>query len=109
MFALSCLTARRLGGLRPAIASVFVRNLNVHEHVSMDLLKAYGIKVPQCHVANAPDEASHIFGRVLNNRKYVHVCVYGFRLTTHVSLCSPVMSKSHVLGLVGLFERSAWN
>ena len=53
----------------------------------MDLLKEYGIKVPQCHVANAPDEASHIFRSVLNNRKYmsVWVCVcVKVRQTTHV-------------------------
>ena len=70
MFALSTVSARRLlRHCRPVITNIFVRNLNVHEYISMGLLKDNGIHVPECHVANAPDEAAHIFRNILNKRK----------------------------------------
>ena len=61
------MSARRL--LRPAITSIAVRNLNVHEYISMGLLKENGVKAPECHVANTPDEAAQIFRSVLNKRE----------------------------------------
>eukprot|EP00977_Amphora_coffeiformis_P010266 scaffold2383_cov161-Amphora_coffeaeformis.AAC.22 len=64
MFAiLSSLSTRQL---RPVL--VAVRNLNVHEYISMDLLKEYGVSVPEYHVANSPDEASDIFRNVFNEQ-----------------------------------------
>ena len=43
-----------------------VRNLNVHEYVSMELLEHYGVKVPKAFVASSPEEAEHIFLNSLN-------------------------------------------
>lgn len=37
------------------------RNLNVHEYISMDLMKQYGVPVPRCHVASTPDEAEEVY------------------------------------------------
>lgn len=39
-----------LGGLQR-------RHLNVHEYVSMSLMKEYGVPVPRSAVATTPDEA----------------------------------------------------
>jgi hypothetical protein len=38
-----------------------VRNLNVHEYISMELMQTHGIKTPECHVATTPNEAEHIY------------------------------------------------
>lgn len=43
-----------------------VRNLNVHEYVSMELLEHYGVKVPKAFVASTPEEAENIFLHNLN-------------------------------------------
>lgn len=48
----------------PAVGSV--RNLNVHEYISMELMKAHGIQTPECYVASTPDEAENIFQNSLN-------------------------------------------
>jgi ATP-grasp domain len=46
-----------------------VRNLNVHEYVSMELLEHYGVKVPKAFVASTPEEAENIFMHNLNKGK----------------------------------------
>jgi succinyl-CoA synthetase beta subunit len=46
-----------------------VRNLNVHEHISLELMQRYGIKTPDFRVARTPDEAEDIFLNSLNKRK----------------------------------------
>lgn len=46
-----------------------VRNLNVHEYASMEIMKTHGIKTPECHVADSPDEAEHLFTNSLNKRE----------------------------------------
>jgi hypothetical protein len=51
----------------PAVGAV--RNLNVHEYVSMELLEHYGVKVPKAFVASSPEEAEHIFLNSLNKGK----------------------------------------
>lgn len=43
-----------------------VRNLNVHEYVSMELLEHYGVTVPKAYVASTPDEAENLFLHSLN-------------------------------------------
>lgn len=45
-----------------------VRNLNVHEYVSMELLEHYGVTVPKAYVASTPDEAENLFLHSLNKR-----------------------------------------
>ena len=48
-----------------------VRYLNVHEYIAMELMKTYGVRTPECHVASTPEEAQHLFSNSLNKRKYV--------------------------------------
>lgn len=43
----------------PALGAV--RNLNVHEYVSMDLMNSYQIGTPESYVAETPEEAEHIY------------------------------------------------
>jgi hypothetical protein len=58
-----------------------VRNLNVHEYVSMELLEHYGVKVPKAFVASTPEEAENIFLHNLNKGKtllknYYYCCYF---------------------------------
>ena len=46
-----------------------IRCLNVHEYISMEIMKNHGIPTPECFVAKTPEEAEHIFSRSLNRRK----------------------------------------
>uniref|UniRef100_A0A6T6HZE5 Succinate--CoA ligase [ADP-forming] subunit beta, mitochondrial n=1 Tax=Craspedostauros australis TaxID=1486917 RepID=A0A6T6HZE5_9STRA len=48
----------------PAVGAI--RNLNVHEYLSMELMNAHQIATPAGHVASTPDEAEHIFQNILN-------------------------------------------
>jgi hypothetical protein len=43
-----------------------VRNLNLHEYLSMDLMKQHGISTPAGYVASSPEEAENIFLHKLN-------------------------------------------
>ena len=36
------------------------RSLNIHEYVSMDLMKKFGIPVPKCAVAFSVEEAKQV-------------------------------------------------
>jgi len=59
----SSLTSR----IAPAARAVgAVRCLNVHEYISMDLMKTYGIATPASHVANNPEEAENLYMHTLN-------------------------------------------
>lgn len=65
--------ASRLAFRRTAAPAVgAVRNLNVHEYISMEIMKNHGIKTPDCYVASTPEEAEHIYNNSLNRRKYEH-------------------------------------
>ncbi|KAL3914243.1 MAG: hypothetical protein SGILL_006180 [Bacillariaceae sp.] len=44
-----------------------VRNLNLHEYLSMDLMKQHGISTPAGYVASSDEEAENIFLHKLNN------------------------------------------
>ena len=58
---------------RTAVTAVgAVRNLNVHEYISMELMQTHGIKTPDCHVATTPDEAEHIYNSRFASSKYEH-------------------------------------
>lgn len=51
--------------LRTAGPSVgAVRDLNVHEHVSMELMNSYNIRTPESYVATSPEEAEDIFNNM---------------------------------------------
>lgn len=55
---------------RTALPSVgAVRNLNVHEYISMDLMKQHEIGAPAGYVASSPEEAENIYLNKLNKRK----------------------------------------
>jgi len=54
-------SCRRRGGA--------VRCLNVHEYISMELMKTYGVRTPECYVASTADEAQHLFSNSLNKRE----------------------------------------
>mmetsp|Transcript_36976 Transcript_36976/g.66524 ORF Transcript_36976/g.66524 Transcript_36976/m.66524 type:complete len:451 (+) Transcript_36976:78-1430(+) len=43
-----------------------VRNLNVHEYISMEIMNQHGIATPKGFVANTPEEAEHIFNTQMN-------------------------------------------
>jgi len=43
-----------------------VRMLNVHEYISMDIMKGFGINVPTGQVASTVDEAEHVYKNVLH-------------------------------------------
>ena len=45
-----------------------VRYLNVHEYLSMSLLKENGINVPNGYIASTPEEAEDIFLNKLNKK-----------------------------------------
>jgi hypothetical protein len=47
-----------------------VRNLNLHEYLSMDLMKQHGIATPAGYVANTPEEAENIYLHKLNKSEY---------------------------------------
>jgi succinyl-CoA synthetase beta subunit len=46
-----------------------LRYLNVHEYISMEIMKSHGIQVPESHVASTPEEAVHIYTNILNKRE----------------------------------------
>jgi succinyl-CoA synthetase beta subunit len=48
----------------PAVGAV--RNLNLHEYNSMELMKSHGIGIPAGYVASSPEEAENIFLNKLN-------------------------------------------
>jgi hypothetical protein len=47
-----------------------VRDLNVHEHTSMELMAAHGLAVPAGQVAITPEEAENIYANILNTREF---------------------------------------
>ncbi len=53
-----------------APAAGAVRNLNVHEYVSMEILEHYGVKVPRSFVASSPEEAEYAFLHNINKCKW---------------------------------------
>jgi succinyl-CoA synthetase beta subunit len=50
----------RLGGCR---------NLNVHEYVSMDVMKSSGITTPKCGVAHSVEEAEQVYNEIIGAGK----------------------------------------
>jgi len=43
-----------------------IRMLNVHEYISMDIMKSFDINVPRGQVASTVDEAEHVYNNLLN-------------------------------------------
>jgi succinyl-CoA synthetase beta subunit len=71
----SSVVARRAGTVGSTSSTArsggAVRFLNVHEYVSMDIMKSHGVKVPECFVATTPEEAKNIFQNKINKRTYI--------------------------------------
>lgn len=64
---------------RTAVPSVgAVRNLNLHEYLSMDLMKQHGIATPAGYVANTPEEAENIFLHKLNKGEEYNALLWAF-------------------------------
>jgi len=56
------LSSLRTVARRTAVPTVgAVRNLNVHEYISMELMNAHDIATPHGYVASTPEEAEHIY------------------------------------------------
>lgn len=47
-----------------------VRNLNVHEYISMDIMKEHGIAIPEGYVASTPEEAENQYLKGLQHSKF---------------------------------------
>jgi len=63
-------TTARQSSRIPVTASALlgsVRNLNVHEHVSMELMNEHGIATPKGYVAFTPEESEDIYMNKMNN------------------------------------------
>lgn len=52
-----------------------VRNLNVHEHISMELFNSHGINTPKGAVAFTPEEAEEAYKK-MGNRAYHFIKKY---------------------------------
>jgi succinyl-CoA synthetase beta subunit len=52
---------------RKALGAASSRNLNIHEHMSVDLLREYGIKVPEGRVAHSAAEAKELAAQLPTN------------------------------------------
>lgn len=64
-------TARVINGRVPVGAIGAVRNLNVHEHISMELFNAHGIATPEGAVAFSPEEAEEAYKNMGNPNELV--------------------------------------
>ena len=55
-----------------------VRNLNVHEHISMELFNQHGIATPAGAVAFSPDEAKDAYVKMGSRKfwKYIFIFIY---------------------------------
>jgi hypothetical protein len=61
----------------PAVGAV--RNINIHEYQSMELMKSFDIGIPGGHVASTPEEAENIYLNILNKRE---LCFVIYKLLT---------------------------
>ena len=65
------LSSLRTVARRTAVPTVgAVRNLNVHEYISMELMNAHDIATPHGYVASTPEEAEHIYNTMFCKREY---------------------------------------
>lgn len=59
---------RRLFGPACTTTVGAIRHLNVHEYISMEIMRYHDIETPECGVASTPQEAENIFLHKLNKR-----------------------------------------
>jgi succinyl-CoA synthetase beta subunit len=80
---------RRTTALRIATPAIGpVRNLNVHEYISMELMNQHGIATPRGFVAKTPEEAEHIFNTMMNKRKFLFLQWVCFFATNRFCFCN---------------------
>jgi len=53
-----------------------VRDLNVHEHVSMELMNSFNIRTPESYVATSPEEAEDIFAKMQSGGKFIEKKIF---------------------------------
>ena len=71
MLSSSLSSLARLATRRTALPAVgAVRNLNVHEYISMEIMHDHGIATPEGYVASTPEEAENVYMRALQHSKY---------------------------------------
>lgn len=65
------------------------RFLNVHEYISMGLMRGFGVPVPAGAVAATPEEAERIYSTTLQNKtgKWILLCRYIFGSTAMALFC----------------------
>lgn len=61
---------------RKATRRDLVRFLNVHEYVSMEIMKSHGVPTPECYVASTPKEAKVLYDNFLRKRESIVRCVF---------------------------------
>jgi hypothetical protein len=55
-----------------------VRNLNVHEYISMEIMKEHGIAIPEGYVASTPEEAENQYLKGLQHSKFFNLILFNF-------------------------------
>jgi hypothetical protein len=75
----------------PALGAV--RNLNVHEYISMEIMNTHGIATPKGFVASTPEEAENIYLKEFAKRTFSIISVslsnlYCFQKSTFFRLLS---------------------
>ena len=55
-----------------------IRNLNVHEYISMELMNKHGIATPEGYVATTAEEAEDIFTNKMNKRTWYLIGCFSF-------------------------------
>uniref|UniRef100_F0WJ84 Succinate--CoA ligase [ADP-forming] subunit beta, mitochondrial n=1 Tax=Albugo laibachii Nc14 TaxID=890382 RepID=F0WJ84_9STRA len=58
-----------------------VRHLNLHEYQSMDIMKEYGIRIPQGLPAQTPEEADNAYKQIVGNKSDADVVIKAQALT----------------------------
>ncbi len=49
-----------------------IRQLNVHEYISMETMNSHGIATPECHATSTADEAGAIVNEMLSRTYQYH-------------------------------------
>ena len=68
-----------------------VRNLNVHEYISMEIMNQHGIATPKGFVANTPEEAEHIFTTMMNKRTLISCNDVNMRASFVISFAHSIL------------------
>ena len=82
-----------------------VRNLNVHEYISMEIMKEHGIAMPEGYVASTPEEAENQYMRDFNTVSiYVNMKMFNFMS----SRASFVIEKTDTKSFLRISSSFSW-